>query len=79
MCQHEAMRAATVELHNCAGAHVTKVNQCCALFAGVVELRQAPVYQPQLLLLVVDHHLEIAAPGGHKACQSPTWIQCSLT
>ena len=40
---------------------------CCALFAGVVELRQAPVYQPQLLLLVINHHLQEAtgvAPQG---------------
>ena len=28
-----------------------------ALFAGVVELRQAPVNEPQFPLLVVDHHL----------------------
>ena len=33
------------------------VNNRAALFAGVVELRQAPVDEPQFPLLVVDHHL----------------------
>ncbi len=28
-----------------------------ALFAGMVELREPPVYESQLLLLVIDHHL----------------------
>ena len=32
-------------------------NHMAALFAGVVELRQAPVNEPQFPLLVVNHDL----------------------
>jgi len=36
----------------------------CALFVRVVELREAPVDEPQQLPLVVDHHLHRIIAGS---------------